>query len=74
MISDQLFLEILLIEIRGQTVSYSAYKKKQKLLTEQKLQEEIIELEKSPERNLNEIEEKKTELQNIRKEKMQGVI
>lgn len=73
-ISDQLFLEILLTEIRGKTISYSAYKKKQKLLREQKLQEEIMELEKSPEINLNEIEEKKIELQNIRKEKMQGVM
>ena len=73
-ISDQLFLEILLTEIRGKTISYSAYKKKQKLLRERKLQEEIIELEKSPEINLNEIEEKKLELQNIRKEKIQGIM
>ena len=29
-ISNQLFLEMLLMEIRGKTTSYSAYKKKQK--------------------------------------------
>ena len=29
-ISDQLFLEVLLTEIRGKTVSYSAIKKKQR--------------------------------------------
>ena len=28
-ISDQLFLEVLLMELRGQSISYSCYKKKQ---------------------------------------------
>lgn len=73
-ISDQLFLEMLLMEIRGKTIAYSSYKKKQNLLREENLQEEIRELEREPTLNLDKIEEKKTELQNIRKEKIQGVM
>ena len=44
-ISDQLYLEVLLTEIRGKTISYSAYKKKQKKLREAELQREIELLE-----------------------------
>ena len=73
-ISEQLFLEILLMEIRGKTIAYSSYKKKQTLLREEKLQEEIRGLERETNLDLNKIEEKKTELQNIRKEKLQGVM
>lgn len=73
-ISDQLFLEMLLIEIRGKTISYAAYKKKQKNLREEQLQEEIKELEESDVLNLTRIELKKNELQAIRKEKLQGIM
>lgn len=73
-ISDQLFLETLLIEIRGKTISYSAYKKKQCNLREQSLIEEIKKLEEATTQDINQLEEKKTELQNIRKEKMQGIM
>ena len=36
-ISSQLFLEVLLMEIRGKTISYSSYIKKQKVLREETL-------------------------------------
>ena len=71
-ISDQLLLETLLIEIRGKTISYSAYKKKQSIIKEQTLIEEIRKLEEAT--NINQLDEKKTELENIRKEKMQGIM
>ena len=45
-ISDQLFLETLLMEIRGKTISYSSLKKKQNNLKEHNLEEEIKHLEK----------------------------
>lgn len=73
-ISDQLLLETLLMEIRGKTISFSAYKKKQNMQREQSLQNEILELEKTPEINCTQIEVKKKELQNIRKEKIQGIM
>ena len=73
-ISDQLLLETLLIEIRGKTISYSAYKKKQSILNEQTLIEEIGKLEEAAIVNINQLDEKKTELENIRKEKMQGIM
>ena len=44
-INDQLFLETLLVIIRGQTIKYSSFKKKQSLAEERKLEEEILDLE-----------------------------
>ena len=73
-ISHQLFLEMLLMEIRGKTISYSAYKKKKGKEKEDSLQEEIANLEKSTEINFDLLETKKEELENIRKEKIKGVI
>ena len=46
-ISDQLFLETLLMEIRGETISYPSFKKKQNNLKEHNLENiEPIDLEK----------------------------
>ena len=73
-ISDQLFLEVLLTEIRGKTIFYSAYKKKQKNLREAELQQEIELLEEKEPLDLNQIEGKKMELEMIRKEKIQGLL
>lgn len=73
-ISDQLFFETLLIEIRGKTISYAAYKKKQKDQREKQLEKEIKNLEESDTLNLPLLEEKKTELQTLRKEKIQGIM
>ena len=74
-ISDQLFLDVLLMEIRGKTISYSSYKKKQNILQEEKLQVEIKALEQDFNIDMLDIlERKKIELQNLRKEKLEGVI
>lgn len=73
-ISDQLFLETLLMEIRGKTISYSSYKKKQTSLREEKLLAEIKQLEQATNLDINNIDEKKTELHDIRKEKIQDIM
>lgn len=44
-INDQLFLETLLMVIRGNTIKYSSVKKRKKLEEENKLEEEIRVLE-----------------------------
>jgi len=46
-VNDQLFFETLLMEIRGKTISYSTFKKKQTDRTEQHLIEEINKLEEN---------------------------
>lgn len=73
-ISYQLFLEMLLMEIRGKTISYSAYKKKQNQERENILIKDIQNLENSPDPDLELIETKREELENLRKEKLHGVI
>lgn len=70
-IDDQLFFEVLKMEIRGKTIQYSSYIKKQGLQKEQILQSQIVKLEKvcqeSPNENrLQELENKKKELENSR--------
>ena len=57
------------MELRGKTISYSAYKKKKENEKEDSLQKEIANLEKSTEINFDLLEIKKEELENIRKEK-----
>ena len=47
LINHQLFLDTLLMEIRGQTIPYSSYKKKQNDKTEMQLADEILKLEKT---------------------------
>ena len=71
-IDDQLFLDVMLMEIRGKTISYSSYKKKQETSEYDNILQEIEELEKNllhPEL----LEQKKAELINIRQKKMEGV-
>ena len=73
-IPDQLFLETLLMEIRGKTISYSSYKKKQNNLREHNLENEIKHLEEEEPLDLEKINEKKLELENFRREKIQGIM
>ena len=73
-ISDQLFLDVLMMEIRGKTISYSAFKQKQKRERENKLITEIANLENSPNPNFDLIETKNEQLEDIRKERIQGII
>ena len=73
-INDQLFLEVLLMEIRGKTISYSSYKKKQTDNTEKKLISEITELEKQNDTNCPTLDEKRKSLQDIRTKKLEGLM
>ena len=74
-INDQLFLETLLMEIRGKSISFSSHIKKQT----EKREKELIEKNKTLESNLsdsdvNEIEVLKEELKIIRQNKMQRIL
>ena len=67
-INEQLFLEILLTEIRGKTISFASYRKKERTKLEIFLSEEINKLESNlqTEEMLAEIEKKKTDLRILR--------
>ena len=74
-INDQLFLETLLTEIRGKTISYSSFKIKQRNILEKKLIKEIDKLESNfRPTNLEDLDNLKLQLENIRKEKMKGIM
>ena len=74
-INDQLFLETLLMELRGKSISFSSYKKKTLEKKEKELISSIEYIEGNlSSSNLHEIEILKEELQNIRKNKMQGFL
>ena len=73
-ISDQLFFEVLLMEIRGDTISYACYKKKKDNETEEMLTKQLIDLESEvTEEDLTEIENLKNQLEELRKKKMEGM-
>ena len=72
-INDQLFLETLLFEIRGKSISYSSYIKKKKNKEEQDLMKEIKVIEENAsEGNVDELYNKKQELEKLRKHRLQG--
>ena len=81
-INDQLFLETLLIMIRGETIKYSSIKKKENMQEEIKLEKEILEIEENINNNtlnihinnLNSLEETRNRLYEIRNKKMEGVL
>ena len=73
-IDDDVFFETLLMEIRGMTISHSSYKKKQKDIEENKLIKEIHELESKFLFNDKSLEDKKIQLETLRREKMIGHI
>lgn len=72
-ISDQLFFEVLLMEIRGKTISYSSYLKKQADKTQENLIKDIDRLECSQNINNEELESKRKQLEDFRKKKLEGV-
>ena len=72
-IKDQLFLEVLLMEIRGKTISYSSYLKKVNSRLEKQLLEEIDVLEKVENLDFETIQTKRKELESLRQKKMEGV-
>lgn len=72
-INDQLFLDTLLMEIRGKSLSYASYKKKTKGIHEANLINNIRNLENDlTSSNLEQLEQLKDELLSLRKYKMQG--
>ena len=75
MINDQLFLDTLLMEIRGEAISYASFKNKQRNKRENKLIKQIEEIENNTVDNITEeLENLKTELYDIRNEKLKGYI
>ena len=76
-IDDQLFLETLLMEIRGKTISYASYKKRKNQEEEKKLTDIINNNEKSSDlsdEELLELENTKSKLEELRKKKIEGMI
>ena len=74
-INDSLFLETLMMEIRGKSISYASYKKKAKNKEEKELITKIQNLEeKLVEETIPKVEELKQQLYTIREEKMQGYL
>ena len=76
-ISDDLFLDFLLMKIRSKTISYAAMKKKKSHEEEHKLEEEIkLLLNKNiqNEEEVKEIEAKKGQLKLIREKRIEGVL
>ena len=72
-IYDQLFFEMILLEIRGKTISYETYKKKQARQKENELRSEIEKLENHHTINKNDLvflESKKEELRLPRQQKI----
>ena len=82
MINDQLLLETILMMIRGETIKYSSYKKKNNEKEEKHLENEIQLLEQSVMNNLNEasaddiktLDDKRNLLVELRKVKIEGTI
>jgi exonuclease III len=75
MIDDQLFFEVLLMELRSKCISYSVHKKKTDRINEEKLME-LIKLceEDLNESNVKKLDQYKEELFKIRQKKVEGMI
>lgn len=81
-INDQLFLETLLLIIRGNTIKFSSIKKRKSQEEEKKLENEIKLIEEeinsnfltTTEERLQELEQKKNNLTEIRNDKIDGVM
>ncbi|KAK6195898.1 hypothetical protein SNE40_001230 [Patella caerulea] len=71
-ISDYEFLDILLMEIRQKTVTYSIYKRNEQKKAESSLLKEITKLENDSNIEFERLEQKQNELIDLRKVKMRG--
>ena len=77
-INDQLLFETLKLQIRGKTISYAAWKKKEQNKAEQLLENEINDLQQKfngfpLEEIKKKLVQKQNELQNLREHKMRGI-
>ena len=67
----KLFLDTLLMEVRGQTISFSSHRKKQNDKKERQLAEEILKLEQNlTENKMEKLENLKLELTELRQIKV----
>ena len=72
-VSHRQFLEILLVQIRGETVKYGTHMKRNRKKRELQIVSEIVNLKKVENIcNMNLLEVKRRELQVLREEKMKG--
>ena len=72
-ISDQLFLDTLLMEIRGESISYGSFIKKQTNLEEKDLIQKIKDLEENlNEENKDDLANNRERLNELRKNKLKG--
>ena len=63
------------MEIRGKTISYGSFRKKENCRLEQELTEDINKLETGmPESLVEEIEQKKAQLEELRNKKIDGML
>lgn len=72
-INDQLFFEVLLMEIRGKTISYSSFLKKQANKEEEKLLKDIQQLQSEATIDHDLLRAKNQALEEFRNKKMEGV-
>lgn len=72
-INDQLFFEVLIMAIRGKTISYATYAKRKEDKTEKNLLEDIQKLEQELDTQHEELESKRKQLEDIRKKKLEGI-
>ena len=72
-INDQLFFEVLLLKIGGNSISYVSFVKNKFDNLEEKLLQEIQVMESEVIINHKELENKRTELNNLRQRKLEGV-
>ena len=76
-IDDQLFFETLLMEIRGKTISYSCHQKRQEQKDEEKLLNEIKDMELKDDLDQESallLDEKRNRLKELREKKLNGMI
>ena len=74
-INDQLFLDLLLMELWGKAISYSIYKHKERNKKRKYLIDSITEMENNlKENNMKNLENLKIQLNDIRQEKLKGHI
>ena len=74
-VDDDIFLETLFLRIRGETVKFSKFLKKKEKVLESNLKNDIAWLESNVnESNMKLLDDKKAELESIRKEKIKGYI
>ena len=74
-ISDQLFLDTLLMEIRGKSISYGSFKKKQSKTLEEELQSKMKDMEQNmTEENTDEYIILSNQLKQLQEDKLQAYI